>query len=367
MQLKQISIRNFRCIESVKLELDAELNWIVGQNASGKTSLLEALFFAGHGRSFRSSRPDQLIMQGSEGLEVVAWLQDRQREIVLGVARDKDGTRAKLGGENLRGMAGAATALPVVVLDSGMNDLVSGGPVERRRWLDWGVFHVEQSFLPVWRAFQAALRQRNEALKHGLAPKAVLPWTRSVAETGEQLTALRIQHFRKLEPLLEEYLAEALGGVPVRAVFRQGWAADETYAESLERFGERDRETGGTRRGPHRAEIELSVEGAPAVERLSRGQQKMAAGALWLAQVKAFTDGTGQAPLLLVDDLAAELDTANLDRFLSLLSRQKAQRILTAINEADVVRTGLENGRLFHVEHGQIRPAEAGSSNADLG
>src|SRR5690606_17131582 len=95
--------------------------------------------------------------------------------------------------------------------------------------------------------------------------------------------------------------------------------------------------------------------GQPASERLSRGQQKMLAGALWLAQVQRFQQATGQPPLLLVDDLAAELDGERLRRFLELLSRQSAQRVLTAITDHDVARTGLTAGRLFHVEHGSFR------------
>lgn len=354
MLLKKISVRNFRCFEAATLELDAELNWIIGQNASGKTSLLEALFFLGHGRSFRSNRPDRLIQEGADSFELVAWLSSQQREQVLGIRRDKDGTLARLGGQTLKGMAQAAQALPVVVLDSGMSELVTGGPGERRRWLDWGVFHVEQDFLPAWREYQQALRQRNEGLKAGLGERSLSPWTQAVAKAGDRLAALRRGYFQALLPVIGEYLHRAIPTVQLEATLRQGWAEDENLLESLERHVQKDREFGNTRRGPHRADIQLKVGGLPAEERLSRGQQKMLAGALWLAQVQVFTRRTGQQPLLLVDDLAAELDGEHLERFLELLKRQQAQLVLTAIADNEIVATGLTGGRVFHVEHGLL-------------
>lgn len=355
MQLEQLRLRNFRCFAEIQLELDPELNWIVGQNASGKTSLLEALFFLGHGRSFRSSRPDRLIRAGCETFEIVARLRDQGRQRVLGVARQDGKTIARLAGETLQSMAEAAKALPVVILDSGMNQLVSGGPGERRRWLDWGMFHVEQRFLAAWRNYQQALRQRNRALKAGSPEKAISPWSHSVADAGETLSALRMEYFEVLRPHLVGYLQVALPGISFEITYRQGWSQDEPLLETLQRQFSRDREIGNTRAGPHRADIQLRVDGLPAEERLSRGQQKMLAGALWLAQVHGFTVATGNQPLLLVDDLAAELDAENLTRFLDLLGRQSAQLVLTAIGDSDIARTGLTTGRVFHVEHSGLQ------------
>lgn len=168
MRLEQLRLRNFRCFEEAHLELDPDLNWIVGQNASGKTSLLEALFFLGHGRSFRTGRPDRLIRAGASRFEIVAFLDLEGRKQVLGVGRESNATEVRFAGEPLKSTAQAAKILPVVVLDSAISHLINGGPGERRRWLDWGVFHVEQEFLPSWRAYQQALRQRNEALKSGV-------------------------------------------------------------------------------------------------------------------------------------------------------------------------------------------------------
>lgn len=355
MHLEQLTIRNFRCFAEAKLELDRDLNWIVGQNASGKTSLLEALFFLGHGRSFRSSRPDRLTREGQDGFELVARLNRDGRRQVLGVGRRDGATLVRLAGETLRGMAEAAKALPVIALDSGMNHLISRGPAERRRWLDWGVFHVEQSFLPAWREFQQALRQRNEGLKANLPDRALAPWDEAVARAGENLNGLRQQHFERLQPLAMEYARRALPEVELEFAYRKGWAEDDRLDEALRRHAARDRELGSTRYGPHRADVQLRIGGLPAEERLSRGQQKLLAGAMWLAQLQLFTRMRDERPLLLVDDLAAELDGENLVRFLALLTEQSAQLVLTAITDTDVARAGLGEGQVFHVEHGRLR------------
>jgi len=354
MLLEQLRLRNFRCFADARLDLDPELNWIIGQNASGKTSLLEALFFLGHGRSFRSSRPDRLIRLEADGFEIVARLSTDGRQKVLGVGRKDAVTEVRFAGDALQSMTEAARLLPVVILDSGMNDLVAGGPGERRRWLDWGVFHVEHRFLPLWREYRQALRQRSVALKSGISSRGLAPWTQAVATAGEALGILRRHHFEELKGVISSYVGVALPEVELAVDYRPGWPEDETLADALDRHLERDREQGNTRSGPHRADVQLRVGGLPAEERLSRGQQKMLAGALWLAQVKRFIDQTGERPLLLVDDLAAELDGDRLARFLDLLQRQPAQRVLTAIADAEMARTGLTGGKVFHVEHGVL-------------
>lgn len=357
MPLSRLTVRDFRCFEAAELDLDPEITWIVGQNASGKTSLLEALFFLGHGRSFRLARSEQLIRSGADRFELVARFDEDSAHSgkVLGMARGPAGGEARLGGQAVRSFAEVAHALPVVVLDSEMNRLVSEGPGHRRRWLDWGLFHVEPAFLDCWRLFQRALRQRNQALKQGMPDRAIAPWTDALVQAGEELHRLRAAYFEPLAALSSEYLAAALPEIPIELSYRRGWAQDESYREAIEKSRDRDQEFGNTRPGPHRADIRLTSAGTPAQERVSRGQQKMLAGALWLAQVQIFGRETGRKSLLLVDDLAAELDGERLARFLELLGRQSVQQVLTAINHAEIEKTGLATGRTFHVEQGVVQ------------
>lgn len=352
--LKRLTVRDFRCFDTADIELAPDINWIIGENASGKTSLLEAIFFLGHGRSFRTHRPDRLMREGTDRFQAVARIGSEHGEKVLGMARGKQGSEGRLGGEPLKSLADAARALPVVVLDSEMNRLISEGPGERRRWLDWGVFHVEPRYLDSWRSFRRALKQRNEGLRQGLPDSALRPWTEALVESGLKLDEYRRAHMVSLAELASEYAKTALRDGEVTLRYAQGWAEDDGYSESLARHLDKDRELGMTRYGPHRADVKVLVDGVPAIERVSRGQLKMLAGALWLAQAKLYSETAAARLLLLVDDLAAELDEDHLRRFVRLLQAQDAQLVLTAIQQEDQVRTGLQGGRMFHVEHGQI-------------
>ncbi|MDX1455339.1 MAG: DNA replication/repair protein RecF [Gammaproteobacteria bacterium] len=354
--LKRLTVKDYRCFDSAELELAPEINWIIGKNASGKTSLLEAIFYLGHGRSFRTSRIERAIRAGSDSLEVVARVESHSGEVVLGMARSSSEARARLGGKPLESLAAAARLLPVVVLDSEMNRLISEGPAERRRWLDWGVFHVEPKYQQAWQVFRKALRQRNEGLKQRLPAKALQPWTEQLVSAGLRVDAYRQAFFEAIEPLATEYARHLLDQPAVSLEYQRGWAEGESYGENLLRHQERDYEQGITRYGPHRAEVRMLVEGVAAQERVSRGQLKILAGALWLAQVQLYNRRIGSKVVLLVDDLAAELDSVHLERFIDLLKQQDCQLILTAISPEDIGNTHLEGGHVFHVEHGRISP-----------
>lgn len=356
--LDKLKVRDFRCIPEAELALEPGVNWIIGENASGKTSLLEALFYLGHSRSFRTARSESLIREGSSHFELVGWLRDAEEgQRVLGMSRSRSEATARLGGEPLKTLADAARAFPVVVLDSEMNRLISEGPGERRRWLDWGVFHVEQGYLSSWREYRRLLRQRNQALKDRAAERVIEPWTRALVAAGELLDEFRYRYLEQLEPVILDYAARALGlnsRERLEIQYRRGWGRDANLLETLTEQLPKDRETGTTRAGPHRADVRLMLDGAMAQERVSRGQQKMLAAALWLAQVRRFTQERQERVCLLVDDLAAELDENHRERLIALLREQDAQLVLTAIEDADRQRSGLDNGRVFHVEHGCV-------------
>lgn len=354
--LRKLAIENFRCIESAALELDTDLTWILGNNASGKTSLLEAFYFLGNGRSFRTHKTDQLIRENADRFQLVATLQDIDgRDVVLGLARQNQQTQGRLAGEDLKSLADAANAFPVVILDTEINRLISEGPGERRRWLDWGVFHVEQHYQDAWKRFRRLLQQRNSALKEGRATREINTWSGELVEAVERVHQLRLKHLESLLPAAQALAEEALGVEGIIIQYHRGWPEGESYEEALDRHLPRDREQGLTRSGPQRADISIRIDGSLAQVRVSRGQLKMLAGALWLAQIQVVrTHGRQKRSTLLVDDLAAELDEQHLKRFIHLLKQQDCQLVLTAIHASDIARTGLEEGKVFHVEHGKL-------------
>lgn len=156
---------NFRCLEAAELKLSPTYNLIYGANASGKTSILEALAYLGRGKSFRGTSTANLIRHGESEFVLFAEIEQAGRSVTVGVRNSREGLQVRIGGEDDGGAAALAEALPLQVIDPEVHNLIAGGPEQRRRFLDWLAFHVEHDHLLVWRRFRRALKQRNAALK----------------------------------------------------------------------------------------------------------------------------------------------------------------------------------------------------------
>ena len=351
MALVGLQVEHFRCLEKVELTLDPRYNLFVGQNASGKTSLLEAMFFLGRGRSFRSRKLERLIQHEQAEFRIVGRVQHEGLAVVLGVRGTRTGTEIRVGGAPAESAADLASHFPPQIIDPEIHKLLEEGPSRRRRFLDWGVFHVERAFMPTWQRYHRALRQRNAALRHGGAPELTTVWDAELAAAGEALSELRGRYVELLAPGLSQ-IGRQLLGLDVALAYHRGWAADEAMVESLARGFERDRRYGMTHVGPHRADIVVRVDGHAARERVSRGQQKLLASALTLAQLVLQDHVAPGRSALLLDDPAAELDGANLEKLLAVVRGASAQLFVTSLRP-DLPGLG-SPGRMFHVEHGTV-------------
>ena len=356
MPVNSLNLKDFRCFTSLSVEFSPTLNLFHGANAAGKTSLLEALYFLGHGRSFRSSKADTLIKGDEDEFMVRGELGSEsgaRHQVGLSKKR-RANLSAHLDGKKPESLSDIASLFPVMLIDSEANRLIQDGPGRRRRYLDWGVFHVEHKFLPAWRRYQRALRQRNELLRQSASAAEINAWDNELIDTTEQIDGCRKACLDQLMGPAQALLNTALPGIEVKLDYRCGWMADTSYREALKKSINRDRATGVTQIGPHRADLNITVDGSPARERVSRGQQKMLAGALWLAQSQLFRQVTGKTVCLLVDDLPAELDFQFSEVFQSLLLDEPAQLILTATNQEALQAPDFRGKALFHVKHGTV-------------
>jgi len=358
VSLIRVDISDFRCIESARLEFAPGCNLICGPNGSGKTSLLEAIGFLSRGRSFRGTRTDGLVRHGARHFIVAAHVQARDREHRLGIEAGRGHLAIRVDRQSADGLAALAEKLAVQVIDPEIHRLVSDGPEVRRRFLDYGVFHVEHGFLPAWRRYRRALRQRNAALREGVGGEALRAWEPDLVTAGETVDGLRRQHVQRLE---EEFvrLGEALLSGQVDCEYRSGWGEETGFGQALEAARERDREQGTTTVGPHRADLRLVYRKRSARQQVSRGQQKLFGAALVLAQTRVMTARLPDPPVLLVDDPAAELDGGSLARLMECVLSTGSQLIVTALT-TDAV-TLPPDTPMFHVEHGCVTRREAGS------
>jgi DNA replication and repair protein RecF len=351
MSLQRLGIENFRCVERAELEFDRRCNLVSGQNASGKTSLLEAIFFLGRGRSFRTNRSDTLVRAGTKQFTLTGRIDTAGISQPIGMRVDADGIEARYAGRPVSGLAELATRLPVQAIDPEVHRLVDGGPQERRRYLDWGVFHVEPNFVEHWRRYQKALRQRNAALRAGQSSAVVKAWNPELAEAGDRVAGFRQRYLDLLKPHVAA-VGDRLLGMPVELSLNRGWTAEHSLAEAIEASSVRDIERGTTHAGPHRADVSIRVGGDLARDRVSRGQQKLTAAAMLLGQLRCDAEQGSDVAALLVDDPAAELDSGNLERLLNEVLDLPAQLFVTALDAQNPSIRALPQGHMFHVEHG---------------
>jgi DNA replication and repair protein RecF len=354
MPIRRMQVTDFRCLHQAELSFDPRFTLISGPNASGKTSLLEAAYVLGRGRSFRTRHLDHLIRAGAERMVVFGEIDAAQRRVTLGVEYGPDGIRGKLAGERVTSLAELATALPVQIIDPEIHRLIEEGPSRRRRFLDWGVFHVEPAFVEHWQRYQQILRQRNAALKS--QPGTVSAWDGELIRFGEMLTDARRRYVDALSPVATA-VAKALLGLDLKLSYRTGWARDVSLKDALAGSLEKDRAMGATQVGPQRAELSIKIDGVAAKDRISRGQQKLLAAALLISQIKLFPDDSPRAPTLLLDDPAAELDDSRLRVLIEEVRAQPLQLIVTTLHDDPGLAAFGVPGAQYRLEGGTVRPA----------
>ena len=349
MSLAELRIENLRCIETAALEFSPELNLIAGENGAGKTSILEAIFLLGRGRSFRTRSSEKLIRHGQPKLVVYGRTDDMPpKHAGIEIASD-GGTRARINGENAASLLELSGVVPVQAIDPEIHKLVDQGPERRRRWLDWLVFHVEPSFAVHWSRYNRALKQRNAALKSGAA--VIDAWDKELVINGVAITQARQRSLERLLPRLKQTF-ERFGALDVSAGFSSGWSAECSFEEALRSHRDRDRQRGTTTAGPHRADVTLRRAHRAARETLSRGQQKLTAVAMIITPLQLLQDEQGMRAVLLLDDPAAELDDRNLQRLFAELSSLRCQMIATSLTPETALFQAPK--ATFHVEQGRV-------------
>jgi len=354
MSLRRLQVTDFRCLQSAVLDLDSRFTLISGANASGKTSLLEAIYMLGRGRSFRTRRLEHLIRRGSERFVVFGEVDGFGRRSSLGVEGSAAGVRARLGGAKAGSLAELAPLLPVQIIDPEIHRLIEEGPSRRRRFLDWGVFHVEPRFVDDWQRFQQALKQRNAALKSRQPREVIAAWDGELVRYGEAVSAARSSYVRRLAEHAVSVTRNLLG-MELSLGYRTGWARDLSLSEALRQSWNHDQESGTTQAGPHRAELGIRLDDMGVKDRISRGQQKLLAAALLLAQVRMFPADSPVQPSLLLDDPAAELDNERLAGLITEVGSQSVQLIVTALHP-EFSALG-EPGLRYRMVGGGVQPA----------
>lgn len=356
--LVSLQAKDFRNFESLDLEPSPQFNIIYGANGSGKTSILEMIHFLGLGKSFRSHLVGHVIRNSIDSFLVFGEVLHDQvgNKIPLGVEKSRDGTsRMKINGENIKSAADLAKILPIQVLNQEGYALLEDGPKYRRNFLDWGVFHVEHSFLALWRQFQKILLQRNAELRNGATRAQLKGWDMEFVRIALALEALRRRYVEQLIPRCLEILNSLLKNKEIIFFYYRGWKDNLDLFQILTEVYSRDQILGYTQFGPHRADLRMCVGKIPVQDVLSRGEQKLLVYALRLAQGILLRELMGKPCVYLVDELPAELDPHYQEKIAEYLVQLRAQVFVTGacLNNLSTFRE-FQVERLFHVEHGRV-------------
>ncbi|MCL6414240.1 DNA replication/repair protein RecF [Aestuariirhabdus sp. Z084] len=361
MPLSRIRVNQLRNLQEAQLSPSPRVNIITGQNGSGKTSVLEAIHLLGLARSFRSTKLKPIIRNGERDCVVFGELTQNQSIHRLGVKRSIDGSgELRIDGAPQRAASSLAELLPLQLITPDSFMLLTGGPKPRRQFIDWGVFHVEHRFISLWKHFQGALKQRNHLLRYGKIDSSVLSvWDAELCKNAPLLDEMRQAYFKQLAPLFREIAQRFDLGVDeqeLTLLYHRGWDSKASYEEVLEKNYERDLKSGYTHMGPHRSDLYIRVGRSNAIDRLSRGQQKVLVCALKLAQARLFQQLMERATVFLVDDLAAELDKHHRQVLCDELAKLDCQVFVTCIEQSSLAGMWPDDARIkvFHVEHGNI-------------
>jgi DNA replication and repair protein RecF len=361
MALLSLQLSQFRNMPALALTAHPEFNLIYGENGSGKTSLLEAIYYLAHGRSFRSRLHQRLIKDDAEHFTLHAKVSDNQQSYSLGLQRSRTAELLlRLNGANVQRLAEFASLLPVQLLTPDSFRLFFGGPKERRQFFDMGVFHVEPGFFPVWLQFSRVLKQRNALLKQRRRyDDEFAYWDQQFASLAWQLFSQRQHYINQLCAAFKLLVTDNELLCDISMQLQSGWpervSSEQALHELLQQNFEQDSRQGFSQYGPQKADLKLK-KGLLAVEEvLSRGQLKVLLFALKIAQNNVISNNGNKQPLLLIDDLASELDASSTQIVFEYLTQINSQVFITAIN-ADQVSPYIatERSKMFHVEHGQI-------------
>ncbi len=362
MKILSVEIQNLRNLKNTSLDLCPQHNLLVGANGAGKTSVLEALHLLGYGRSFRSRQPKDIISRKESELVVsCSFIDAVGNESRAGIRKTNSAdSEVRLNGQSLSSAAELASNFPVVAIESNSFDLLDGGPKERRQALDWGVFHVEHSFSDVSKSYRRILAQRNAQLKVSDDRVDFIVWNQGLVDLSGQIDQLRKQYFERFTPIFSDLLQELAPELGLVSLgYQRGWSQDKDLADVLDERFSRDRFERRTTRGCHAADLEFFVEGVAARDSLSRGQKKILVIAFKCAQASLYNAVRGNSCVLLLDDLASELDADKWHRVLAVLDSGGCQTLQTYTELDDREFLGSEEREfaMFHVEQGEISKA----------
>ncbi len=353
MWLQRLQAQGLRCFLQCDIDFAPGINILCGDNGAGKTSILEGISVLSCGKSFRRAQLNHIIHQHCEDLILFGGVVYRDRQLTLGVKLSHNGRELRVNRETVSKWSDLAKHLPVLDIHPESYLLITGGPVERRRFLNWGVFHVEPEFANYWTGYEKALKQRNKCLKIRAIDQA-RHWNQYLASRGDKISVMLEDYVQQLIPYINNVTRLFRKDAEISYKYFKGWDKNASLEQKLHDELNIQDVAFATQYGPHRGDLQISWQHKPFAKTSSRGQQKVLSLALKLAQAQLLRERYGKSSIYLIDELPAELDKKSRQTALNLLRDLNAQVIISAVSK-ESVDMSLSETQWFHVERGSIQ------------
>lgn len=371
MYLQQLHLIQFRNYVAQQVEFSAPKTILVGPNAQGKSNLLEAVELLSTLKSHRVSRDRDLVKDGESLSQVTATLQRDSGPLDLSLTLRANGRRTvAANSETIRRQLDFLGYLNIVQFSSLDMDLVRGGPGERRNWLDAVLVQLEPVYAHLLQQYQQVLKQRNAYLKHHRSddapqvdPQQLILWNQQLAASGSRVIQRRQRMLMRLVPLAGHWHQtisghqEQLEILYTPNVSYDPQFPEQLYPQFLNQLEEKamlEQLQGLSLVGPHRDEVTLLINGTPARQYGSQGQQRTLVLALKLAELKLIEEVVGEAPLLLLDDVLAELDLNRQNQLLDAI-QTRFQTLITTTHLGAFDAKWLDSAQILTVKAGQVQ------------
>ncbi|MEH1869165.1 MAG: DNA replication/repair protein RecF [Nostoc sp.] len=372
MYLKTLNLRQFRNYQDQKVEFTAAKTILVGNNAQGKSNLLEAVELLATLRSHRMTRDRDLVQEGEAIAQINATLERQTGVSELTLTLRRNGRRSvALNGESIRRQMDFLGVLNAVQFSSLDLDLVRGGPEGRRNWLDTLLIQLEPVYAHILQQYNHVLRQRNAFLKRHVETldatslhSELAVWDAQLATTGTRVIRRRDRAIQRLAPIASAWHASISGSTEILQInYVPNIPSEDNHPEEVQqaflaKIQQRavaEMHQGTTLVGPHRDEIELTINQTPARQYGSQGQQRTLVLALKLAELQLIEEVVKEPPLLLLDDVLAELDLSRQNQLLDAI-QDRFQTLITTTHLGSFDSQWLKSSQILFVKAGEIIP-----------
>ena len=360
MQIKNLSLQNFRNYENETFAFDGGLNILFGKNAQGKTNCAEAVFYLCTGTSLRIRHDRQLIRIGASCAKIAADAETRYGKVRIEADICEDRREIRINGARISRSADLMGHINSVFFSPGELRLIQDGPDERRRFMNMSISQTSPAYYTALLRYNKILDQRNALLKNrdvDLILDTLPVWDEQLCRYASIIIKKRTEFLEKLAPYAKElhaFLTDGAEELVISPDKKYGGGEGEIAAEMLKRLGrnyEKDIRLGFTTVGPHRDDIDFFISGKDAKAYASQGQTRTAALAVKLSEVEIFRELSGEYPVLILDDVMSELD---LPRRKKLLKRISSVQTILTCTHAERVLYGAECKKI-RIENGRIK------------